>query len=196
MDNDSLKADLQRYLQAGRDAVLWKLEGLTDYDVRRPLVRTGTNLLGLAKHLAGVEIGYFGDCFGRPFDQAPPWMDDGAAANVDMWATREESREEVVGLYRRAGAHSDATIAALRLDAPGRVAWWPEDRQAVTLGQILIHMIAETQRHAGHSDVVRELIDGTAGHRRANDNLPPGDAAWWDAYRATVEESARSFWEA
>jgi len=59
------KADLRRYLQDARDALLWKLEGLSEYDIRRPLVATGTNLLGLVKHQAGVEMGYFGATFGR-----------------------------------------------------------------------------------------------------------------------------------
>ena len=60
------KADLHSYLQTARDTVLWKLDGLSEYDVRRPLTPTGTNLLGLVKHLATVELGYFGDTFGRP----------------------------------------------------------------------------------------------------------------------------------
>ena len=58
------KADLRRYLQDGRDALLWKLDGLSEYDIRRPLVPTGTNLLGLVKHVTWVELGYFGDTFG------------------------------------------------------------------------------------------------------------------------------------
>jgi hypothetical protein len=67
------KADLLRYLQDGRDALLWKLDGLSEYDIRRPLTPTGTNLLGLVKHIASVELGYFGDTFGRPFfDEEPP----------------------------------------------------------------------------------------------------------------------------
>jgi hypothetical protein len=60
------KTDLQRYLQDAREALLWKLDGLSEYDIRRPLVPTGTNLLGLIKHQAGVELGYFGDTFGGP----------------------------------------------------------------------------------------------------------------------------------
>jgi Protein of unknown function (DUF664) len=60
------KADLCHYLKDARDALLWKLEGLSGYDIRRPLVATGTNLLGLVKHLAGVEMGYFGGTFGAP----------------------------------------------------------------------------------------------------------------------------------
>jgi hypothetical protein len=69
------KADLHRYLRTAREAVMWKLDGLGEYDVRRPLTPTGTNLLGLVKHLATVEFGYFGDCFGRPGDEPMPWAE-------------------------------------------------------------------------------------------------------------------------
>src|SRR5690606_5799381 len=104
------KAVLHRYLRAGREAILWKLDGLSEYDVRRPLVPTGTNLLGLVKHLAGVEAGYFGETFARPFPEDLPWMEDDAETNADMWATPDESRESIIELYRRVMAHSDATI--------------------------------------------------------------------------------------
>lgn len=185
------KADLHRYLQRGREAVLWKLDGLSEYDIRRPMVPTGTNLLGLVKHLASMELGYFGEVFGRPSGEPLPWFDEGAEANADMWATADQSREEIVGLYHRAWAHSDATIAALALDVTGHVPWWPEERREPTLHQILVHMIAETDRHAGHADIVRELIDGAAGLRADNDNLPPGDRAWWESYWARLEHAAR-----
>jgi Protein of unknown function (DUF664) len=115
------KADLRRYLQAAREALLWKLEGLSEYDVRRPMVPTGTNLLGLVKHVASVEAGYFGTTFGRSFDEPLPWLDDDAEPNADMWATPEEPREQIIGLYHRVWAHSDATIEALALDAIGHV---------------------------------------------------------------------------
>lgn len=187
----SPKADLQRYLQAARDALVWKLEGLSEYDVRRPLVPTGTNLLGLIKHVASVDAGYFGQTFGRPFPEPMPWLSDGAEDNADMWATADESPEEIVAFYRRVWAHSDATIEALELDATGQVAWWSAERNPVTLHQILVHMIAETQRHAGHADIVRELIDGAAGMRAGFSNMPDGDPDWWVAYRDRLEEVAR-----
>jgi uncharacterized damage-inducible protein DinB len=185
------KADLQRYLQIGRDAVLWKLEGLSEYNVRRPMTPTGTNLLGLVKHLATMELGYFGEVFGRPADEPVPWMAEGADINADMWATAEESREQIVGLYRRACAHSDATIDALNLDSVGQVPWWHEGRREVTLHRILVHMISETDRHAGHADIVREMIDGAAGLRQDNSNLAPGDQAWWESYRDQLERIAQ-----
>ena len=186
------KAELVPYLKAGREALLWKLDGLGEYDIRRPLTATGTNLLGLVKHVASMELGYFGDTFGRPTPVLLPWLDDGAEPNADMWATADETREQIVELYRQAWAHSDVTIETLPLDALGRVPWWPTEHSEVTLHRILIHMIAETDRHAGHADIVRELIDGAAGLRAGNSNLAPGGEPWWSDYHDRVESAARA----
>jgi hypothetical protein len=183
------KAELRRYLQEAREALLWKLDGLSEYDIRRPLTPTGTNLLGLVKHLSGVEFGYFGDTFGRPPGEPEPWSEDDPQS--DMWARADESREDVLSLYRRAWAHSDQTIETLPLDVVGHVPWWPAERSEVTLHHILIRVIAETNRHAGHADIVRELIDGAAGLRADNDHLPSGDPAWWEGYRGKLERIAR-----
>ncbi len=192
MTDAGAKAHLRRYLQNGRDALVWKLEGLGEYDVRRPLTPTGTNLLGLLKHMAYVEMGYFGPTFGRPVPEVDPWLTDDVEPNADMWATAEESLGDILALYRRAWAVTDATVAELPLDAPGSVPWWGPESQAVTLLQILTHVIAETHRHAGHADIVRELIDGTAGLSNGNDNLPEGvDAGWWPRYRDRLEQLAR-----
>ncbi|RZS34046.1 uncharacterized protein DUF664 [Herbihabitans rhizosphaerae] len=187
------KADLHLYLRSAREALLWKLDGLSEYDIRRPLTPTGTNLLGLIKHVATVEFGYFGDTFARPHGEPLPWIKDDAEVNADMWATPDQSREDIVALYHRAWAHSDATITELDLDSPGTVPWWPKDRAPVTLHRILVHVIAETHRHAGHADIVRELIDGTVGVRQDNDNMnmAPGDQAWWATYRERLERAAR-----
>jgi Protein of unknown function (DUF664) len=184
------KADFHHYLTEAREALLWKLDGLGEYDVRRPLVPTGTNLLGLVKHLASVELGYFGDTFGRPHGELLTEFDP-EEPNADMWAKAEETREQIIGLYHRAWAHSDATIAALPLDAIGHVPWWPAEHNEVTLHHIVVRMTAETHRHAGQADIIRELIDGAAGLQEGNDNLPPGDQAWWETYRAQVELAAR-----
>ncbi|RYV51970.1 DinB family protein [Pengzhenrongella frigida] len=185
------KAELQRYLQEAREALLRKLEGLPEYDARRPLTPTGTNLLGLVKHVASVELGYLGETFGRPSGEPLPWFADDAEPNADMWATSEQSRADIIELYRRAWAHSDATIAALDLDAVGQVPWWPAERNVVTLHRVLVHLIAETNRHAGHADIVRELIDGEVGLRTTNDNLPSEDESWWSAYNTRLERAAR-----
>lgn len=185
------KADLQRYLQAGREALLWKLEGLSEYDVRRPMTPTGTNLLGLVKHLASIEFGYLGDVFGRPPDEPRPWESSEDDPNADLWATADESRADIIALYQRAWAHSDATIAALPLDAPGVVPWWGAEGQ-VTLHRVLVHLIVDMQRHVGHADILRESIDGAVGMRLGRENLPEGDAAWWATYRAKLEQVALS----
>lgn len=189
MDQSVLTAHLHRYLQSGRDALMAKLEGLTEYEVRRPMTRTGTNLLGLVKHVASVELGYLGDVFDRPSGIALPWMSPDAEPNADLWVQPYETRAQVVGLYRAAWEHGDATLRELDLDAPGHVEWWGE-RGAVTLHQVLVHVIAETHRHAGHADIVREAIDGVAGMRAPGDNLwgPPGG---WDAHHDRVEQAAR-----
>lgn len=190
MTTPDLKGQLNRCLVDAREALLWKLDGLSEYDLRRPLTPTGTNLLGLVKHLASMADGYFGDVFGRPSGEPLPWLDDDAEPNADLWATATESRTEVLALWDRCLAHADATIEALELDSPGEVPWWSEGRREVTLGQILVHMLAETNRHAGHADIVRELVDGAAGLLPGSDNLPEGDAAWWQDYRVRLEQIA------
>jgi uncharacterized damage-inducible protein DinB len=185
------KQTLIASLQAGRDAMLWKLDGLSEYDARRPLTPTGTNLLGLVKHLASVELGYFGETFGRPSDISLAWYDDpDGDPNADLYATSRETRQELVDLYQAAWAHAADTFAALDLDAEGTVPWWSEDRNPVTLHQILVHVVAETHRHAGHADILRETIDGQAG-RRPDDPSLDGDYDF-AAYRDRVEEAAKA----
>jgi hypothetical protein len=89
-----------------------------------PADPTGTNLLGLVKHLTGVELWYFGDAFGRP-PRERPWSADAARNNADFWATADKSRDQIAGMYRRAWTHADQTIEAQGLDAIGHVPWWP-----------------------------------------------------------------------
>src|SRR5215207_5618210 len=171
-----LKEELHRKLQAARAGVLSKLDGLSEYDLRRPMTPTGTNLLGLVKHLAGVEYGYLGDSFNRPASETMSWIEDGSIwESADMWATPDESSEYLIGLYQRACAHADQTIADLDLDTPGLVAHWPEGRRETTLGFLLIRMVADTAQHGGHADIVRELIEGRAGP----DHDAIGNDAWW-----------------
>src|SRR5689334_25102632 len=102
------KDELVRVLQSGRTAMLEKLDGLSEYDRRRPMTPTGTNLLGLVKHLAGLEYEYLGASFGRPAPETMAWIEDGSIwQGADMWAKPEESSEYIIGLYRRACAHAD-----------------------------------------------------------------------------------------
>jgi uncharacterized damage-inducible protein DinB len=186
------KDTLHRYLRSAREALLWKLEGLSEYDLRRPMTPTGTNLLGLVKHVASVELGYLGDTFGRPSGIDLPWFADDAEPNADLWVTPEESREDVVGLYHAAWRHGDATIEALDLDTVGHVPHWPAERSAVTLHEVLVHLTTETHRHAGHADIVRELIDGSAGLNQRNDNLWAGEGDYWPGHRQRIEDAARA----
>ena len=181
------KDSLRKYLQEGRDALLWKLEGLSEYDARRPLVPTGTNLLGLVKHLTAMEIVYFGATFGRPSPDELAFDEDDPLA--DLFATAEESREQITGMYRRAWAHSDATFEALSLDSIGHVPHWPAPHDEVTLHMILVHVLTETHRHAGHADIVRELIDGNVGLLENNSNLP--DEPSWEDHWNRVEAAAK-----
>jgi uncharacterized damage-inducible protein DinB len=184
------KADLRQYLQHARDAIVWKVEGLSEYDMRRPLTPTGMNLLGLVKHLAGVEIYYFGDTFGRPLSDPPPWSDEALLTGdpvADMYATAGESAEYILGWYRRAWAHADQTFDALDLDAVGQVPWFGQ----VNLHFLLMHVVAETHRHAGHADIGRELIDGRAGLRSGLSALPDVDQAWWVRHHHRLEKIAR-----
>jgi len=182
------KETLHRYLRAQRTSLLSKLDGLDEYAIRRPMTRTGTNLLGLVKHVASVEVGYFGEVFDRPSGIGLPWFADDAPVNADMWATADESREQIVELHRRCAEHADATIDALPLDAVGNVPWWGE-RGRVTLHQMLVHMSVETARHTGHADIVRELLDGAVGSRPDDPNIPEID---WAEYVDRLEQSARA----
>ncbi|WP_407837790.1 DinB family protein [Streptomyces sp. DSM 116496] len=185
------KADLRFYLQSAREALLWKLEGLSEYDARRPLTPTGTNLLGLVKHAATTELGYLGDTFGRPSGEPLPWVAEDAEPNADMWATADQSRADVIGLYHRAWAHADATLEALPLDTIGTVPWWPSHDDKVSLHHAVVRVISDTHRHAGHADILRELLDGAVGMEKGNTSMPPGRPSWWEEYRDRLERTAR-----
>lgn len=183
------KIYLHLYLQQVRDVLVWKLDGLSEYDARRPLTPTGTNLLGLVKHLTGNEFGYFGEVFDRPA-HAGEWLVD-RTQSEDFLARPEETREDIIAQYKRSWEHADATIAALDLDSPGKVPHFPEGMRDVTLQWMLVHMITETCRHAGHADIVRELIDGRAGYHPTVSNLPDGWSEFHDRVEIAAREAAR-----
>jgi hypothetical protein len=185
--NPGITADLRRYLQQSRDSLLGSLDGLSEYDIRRPLTPSATNLLGLVKHVASVELGYLGECVGRPAPFTLPWNEDGSVwEGADMWAKADETREYFVELYRRVWQHSDESLEQLPLDAPASVPWWPEERRETTFGSLVVRMVAETAQHAGHADIIREMIDGRGGRDR-NDM---GDEQWWTNYVKQVQEAA------
>lgn len=186
------KSELVSALESLNRDVLAKLDGLDDYDLRRPLTPTGTNLLGVVKHLASVQAGYFGDVFGRPWPEPMPWMGPDAAINEDLYATPDETSGWVRDLYTASWAHAVETFAVTDLDDTGTVPWWPPERRHPTLRTALIHMTVETARHAGHLDIVRELIDGQAGRFAGDPSLPGDDEIDWATHMATVEQAARA----
>ncbi len=179
--------DLLHYLQEARDGLLRAMDGLSEYDVRRPMTPSGTNLLGLVKHVAGVELVYLGDSVGRPAPVRLAWVDDGSIwDSADMWATAEQTQEEIIELYRAAWRHSDESVALLDLAAPAHVTWWEESRRDTTFGHLLVRVVAETAQHAGHADILRELIDGQGGR----DHADVGDETWWAAYVQRIQDAA------
>jgi hypothetical protein len=181
-----VKETLHAYLRAQREAVLWKLDGVSERDQRMPMTTSGTNLLGLVKHLAGLEREYFGTCLGRGEPVELP-----AEPNADMWATEAESPASIVSAYRAAAQDADAAIAELPLDAPATVPWW--DPPDTTLHRLLVHMLAETARHAGHLDILRETIDGERGLLEEIPNLPEEPENWWRAHVTRLREIAERY---
>jgi uncharacterized protein DUF664 len=189
MIDEFAKEHLHDHLRWVRESLVWKLNGLGEYDIRRPLTSTGTNLLGLVKHLAVWESRYFGEVFGRPFPEPLPRWEDEAANDAAFWATEHETRDDIIGLYHRVWEHTDATINTLAIDAPGYVPWWDDH---VKLFNIMVHMLSDTTRHAGHADILREQLDGTVGITATSAALHGHDSAFWQARRATIEQAARA----
>lgn len=184
---DTVKDDLHRYLHGARDALRFKIDGLGELDARRSLTPTGLSLLGLVHHTAVCAAEYFGVVFDRPFPEPTPDVD--ADPHADFVVPSEVSLDDALAYVDRAWAHADDTIAALAIDAEGTVPWWSGPRARVTLHQALVHMIAEAHRHAGHADVLREGLDGSAGLRPDSTNLPEGMD--WDEHVARVDRVAR-----
>jgi uncharacterized damage-inducible protein DinB len=152
-EKESLYVALDRH----RDVVRWKLEGLDDEQLRRPMTPSGTNMLGLVKHLAAVEYGWFCETFGR---EVPPFnFDVDADPDSDLRAAPDETTGSILTFYRDANAAADVVIQEVPLDGVG-TSWAGHE---VTMRWVLIHMIEETARHAGHLDILRELIDGATG---------------------------------
>jgi hypothetical protein len=154
------KEYLHEELRWIRGVMLWKLDGLSDEDVRKPLTDSGTNLLGVVKHLSYSAARYFGEVFGRPFPGVPRW-DDEAAWHGEHKAAEHESREDVLAFHHRVWEFCDARIDELPIDAPGHVPWWPQPD--VKLFNVMVHILNETNRHAGHADILREQLDGATG---------------------------------
>ncbi|MER7417364.1 DinB family protein [Micromonospora peucetia] len=188
------KATLHHYLQATRDDLIWKLEGLSEREARLPRTATGNNLLGVLKHCLNVEANYFGPTFDREFptpEELVPMQAYDEDPQADWYAREDETKDGLVDLYRRVGVFADQTIEQLPLDAPGRVSWWQPGGQIVTLQQIIIHVTCDLARHAGHADVMREQHDTAIGLRRENTSLPHDHD--WPAYVTKLTKLADRF---
>ncbi|MFI6425032.1 DinB family protein [Promicromonospora sp. NPDC050880] len=185
------KQILKKYLQETREALVWKLEGLTEKQARWPLVPSGNNLLGIVKHCANIEIGYLGSCFGREWPDPAELVSEAVLEEdpqADWYATADESVASVVDLYRRAWVFCDETIDTLPLSAPGHVPWWRAGD--VTLFRLIVHVTDEIARHAGHADILRELTDESVGLYADNTNIPDLGAGGSAAYVEKLKELA------
>jgi len=156
------KAMLLAYLNAQRNHVLGILEGLSEEDLRRPVLPSGWSCAGLVQHLA-LDVERF--WFRTIVAGEPEQSDISPEIMANAWQVPADVPVDTVfDLYRQEIARADAVIAATPLDASP--AWWPEDRwpnwRHENLRQVILHVITETACHAGHADVVRELIDGRA----------------------------------
>lgn len=162
---------LRTHLRLIQQSLLWKLEGLSDADLRRPMTKTGTNLIGIVKHLAGVTYGCLCTAFGRERETFPWERDEELFYGLDMWATPEESPAGIIAAYRRACDAAAETIDQLDLDTTGK----HHSGVTVSLRWMILNVLQDTTRHAGHADVVRELIDGRVGMRPRDPTVSDDD---------------------
>ncbi|MEU5551969.1 DinB family protein [Micromonospora sp. NPDC047793] len=193
-DEDDAKAALLHYLQATRDDLIWKLDGLSEREVRLPRTPTGNNLLGIVKHALNTEAGYFGPTFGRAFptpEELVSESDFDEDPQADWYAREDETKDGLIDLYRRVAVFADQTITRLPLNTVGQVPWWRPERQAVTLHRVIVHVTWDLARHAGHADILREQLDTRIGLRQENTNIPT-DYPWPD-YLARLTRLADRF---
>ena len=152
---------LVAYLDFYRDAVLRKLDGLSEEELRGSRLPSGWTPLALLKHLTGVELRWFRWGFAaEPVDS--PWAENGPDGRWHAGA--EETTEEIKARFREECDRSRRIIAGADLQERSRSGgrFNPPGHQPALIW-ILFHVLQEYARHAGHLDVVRELADGTVG---------------------------------
>jgi hypothetical protein len=160
MVSDRETADLVKELNAQRQHVLDILDGLDDAALRRPVLPSGWSCLGLVRHLA-LDVERF--WFRGVIASGQAVLDELADMPESAWTVAADaSAHDIFDLYRREIDHSNAVLAATSLDAePG---CWPVglfgDWRLDRVREIVLHVMVETAGHAGHLDIVRELIDG------------------------------------
>jgi uncharacterized damage-inducible protein DinB len=147
---------LAGFLDFHRATLLWKLEGLDDEQLRRPMVPSGTSLLGMVKHLAYVERWWFQQVWAG-LEPTYPWTDEDPDADWRVEPT--DTTAEILALYRGECARSRELAAA----APDLEQVARHPRRELSRRWILVHMIEETARHNGQADILREQLDGAVG---------------------------------
>jgi uncharacterized damage-inducible protein DinB len=178
------------YLGRARESVRRAVDRVDEYDARRPLTPSGTNLLGLVKHLAAVEYVYVSQCSGFPGDLDMPWASDEAEeVNGDLWLTPDQRAGSITDLYAAVAAHTARAAEALPPDSPATVPWWPESE--TTFDRLIVHLVSETAQHAGHLEILREHLDGQGDAWDAR--RPERDALWWSAHVRRVAQAAEPF---
>jgi hypothetical protein len=176
---------LHSFLEDARDALIWKVEGLDEEDRRRPMTATGTNLVGLVKHMTWIEGWYLCEFFGRERPRLEwEWDVDGEwGHHSHMYAKPEETTEGLIDDYRATSAAADRAIEDLDLDAVGR--HW--SGETVSLRSMVLAVLIDTTRHVGHSDIMREMIDGRTGDRHSPSGFyGTADEEYRSAYLARV----------
>jgi hypothetical protein len=187
---------LQARFRIARESLIWKLDGLSEREARLPRTPTGVSLLGIVKHCAWTEYGYFGDCMGRTTDaitEIPTLTEEDFEEDpqIDWYAKPEESMASIVDLYERVAVFADEAMLSLPPDTPVTVPWWREERRHTTLELISIHTLCDIVRHAGHADIIREAMDGSIGLAKTLPNVDPGFD--WPTYVAKVTAIADEF---
>lgn len=188
------KALLRTHLVLAQQDLLWKLEGLSDEQLRRPMTKTSTNLIGIIKHLTGVTAHYLISSFGREReiyaweegDEPEFWF------GGDMWATPDESPADLIAAYRRACEASLVALDAMDLDTVGT----HHTGVKVSLRWMILNVLTDTLRHTGHADILREAIDGSVGVDPILSNTVDGtDDEYWSKFRQRVTgELTRDEW--
>ena len=189
MDEELERQTLTRWFTQQFDDLLSKIDGLPEYDARRPVTGTGTNLLGLVQHTGAVVLGYARLPWGRELGRELMWEDTEEEPDIDLRVLPDVTREQVLQLAADARA-AMLDLLAGPLDATGQVPWWGS-RGEVTVHRVAVHVLAEVARHAGHADILRELVDGAAGMRPGDRNLPDRDATALQERRNRIESDAK-----
>ena len=152
---------LLAFLHAQRDSVLSIVAGLDEEAWHRPAVPSGWTPAGLVEHLGGAEWHWFQGVVAGAVPEPPPGDEDLPPYDPTAAFVSDLPSAEIIRFYRDQCASSDAVLAVTPLSAPPRGRhgrYEPPDVRWVVL-----HMIEETARHAGHLDIARELIDGQTG---------------------------------